>query len=269
MACEYIYLVHPAFSIAKNEPVYKIGRTNRINYARFKEYPSGSILLLQTTCNNSRVMENIILERFKWLFVHRSDYGREYFQGDYRTMIRTINEECVKEKDTVEKVEIDNNANVSDLSDEETVQPNNEDTKKRKGVKYSCEACDYRTKKKGNYTSHCATKKHLELIKRNATDADNKNYVCSNCKKRYKSRVGLWQHGKKCRKETTEPEQITEPEQPDEPVAQVIYTSLLLNIAKDNPELKAMILEQSKQLMEILSNLKMRGELTNTLTENK
>jgi len=202
-------------------------------------------------------MERILLERFNELFVHRSDYGREYFQGDYRTMIRTINEEC--EKDTVEKVEIENNTQDRVSSDEETHQPNKAIKPPRK-PKYSCEVCDYKTQKKGNYTSHCSTKKHLELTKRNATDADNKNYVCSNCKKRYKSRVGLWLHSKKCKN------QPVEPVEPVEPVAPVIDTTFLLNIVKDNQELKAMFLEQSKQVMEMLSNLKKCGELTNALT---
>ena len=64
MSSGYIYLLQPLRSIIDNKNIYKIGKTKRNNYKRFNEYPNGSILLLQSSCNNCDLMEKHLLKLF-------------------------------------------------------------------------------------------------------------------------------------------------------------------------------------------------------------
>jgi len=59
---------------------------------------------------------------------------------------------------------------------------------------FSCEICNYSTKRRYNLNSHYKTKKHLNNVDKKIK---NKKNVCS-CGKIYKSRSGLWKHSKKC-----------------------------------------------------------------------
>jgi len=87
----YIYLLKTFSSIQKNENVFKIGKTHRKQFKRFFEYPEGSVLLHQTSCYDCDKMEKILLTSFNEKFIKRNDYGREYFEGDYKRMIKIIN----------------------------------------------------------------------------------------------------------------------------------------------------------------------------------
>ena len=82
MSLGYIYLLQPLRSITDNQKIYKIGKTTRNNFKRFNEYPIGSILLLQSSCNNCDLMEKHLLKLFNEKFVKETNYGREYFNGD-------------------------------------------------------------------------------------------------------------------------------------------------------------------------------------------
>ena len=76
---EYIYILHCAQHI--NENIYKIGRTNNI-IKRFNQYPKGSELLFTITCNNSKLIENNILDSLKnnSKYIHYKESGNEYFK---------------------------------------------------------------------------------------------------------------------------------------------------------------------------------------------
>jgi hypothetical protein len=65
--------------------------------------------------------------------------------------------------------------------------------------KYHCILCDYNTSRKSQYTRHLNTPKHAENNK-TATKTDKKEqpHICGYCKKEYKERTGLWRHKKKC-----------------------------------------------------------------------
>lgn len=45
-------------------------------------YPKGSKLLFTITCNFMTIIENEIIDKIKKLYKHRTDCGREYFQGN-------------------------------------------------------------------------------------------------------------------------------------------------------------------------------------------
>ena len=60
---------------------------------------------------------------------------------------------------------------------------------------YGCDICDFKCSKKSNYTKHLSTHKHVA----NASgDRKNADFLCELCKKKYKSRNGLWKHFKMC-----------------------------------------------------------------------
>ena len=72
--------------------------------------------------------------------------------------------------------------------------------------RFCCETCDYNTDKKSSYDKHLITTKHIKLT--NVNDLSNfschkvatdiKEFICDNCNKHFKSRVGLWKHKKNC-----------------------------------------------------------------------
>ena len=71
--------------------IYKIGRTSQENYKRFNNYSRGSVVLFHRICFDSLPIEREIINVFKKKFKHCKDYGNEYFQGNLRDMIITIN----------------------------------------------------------------------------------------------------------------------------------------------------------------------------------
>ena len=90
MACEYIYLLQEREFLKTNEPIYKLGRTQKEHHKRFHQYPKGSVLLFQIICENSAKLEKVILKAFKQQFKIRKDIGNEYFEGIYYDMINCI-----------------------------------------------------------------------------------------------------------------------------------------------------------------------------------
>ena len=101
MEIQYIYLLKTKISIDKNENVYKIGKTKRENYIRFNEYPEGSILIHQTSCINCSNIEKILIKKFDSKYIKKSEYGREYFEGDYACMKQDINYEIDNENPNI------------------------------------------------------------------------------------------------------------------------------------------------------------------------
>jgi len=90
LCTEYVYLIKERESIQLNENIYKIGRTNQCHLKRLAQYPKGSVLLLHLTCKNSTKVENDIKILFNKKYTQKREYGLEYFEGDYRSMINDI-----------------------------------------------------------------------------------------------------------------------------------------------------------------------------------
>ncbi len=56
------------------------------------------IIVLSDFCNPqaaAEVMEDLI-QTFKNLFTHKTEYGNEYFEGDYKEMLKIIFESIVE-----------------------------------------------------------------------------------------------------------------------------------------------------------------------------
>ena len=70
--------------------IYKIGKTKQSNYSRYTGYPKGSIIMLHINCTDCDTAEKTIINIFKKKYIHKHQYGNEYFEGDYQSMIVDI-----------------------------------------------------------------------------------------------------------------------------------------------------------------------------------
>ena len=115
--------------------------------------------------------------------------------------------------------------------------------------KFICEKCDFKCCKKSDFERHLLTNKHKTLIKPNdLTPKNAKQYSCK-CGKIYKHMSTLCTHKKKC---------INKEETPI-----VITTELIMELIKNNQEMKNIILEQNK-----LIELSSEKSITNNTTNN-
>lgn len=87
---QYIYLIQERTAVKLNKPIYKIGRTGQLNFERFKTYGKGYKILLHIVCDNCIELEFKLLKLFKSKYIQSIEYGYEYFEGDYKLMIKDI-----------------------------------------------------------------------------------------------------------------------------------------------------------------------------------
>ena len=123
--------------------------------------------------------------------------------------------------------------------------------------RYECIICDFITSNKYNYNKHVLTSKHIYLTNVNNDvnlNVDNNIFKCNNCDKQYKSRVGLWSHKKKCNFKPTEE-------------APIINTNMIIELIKENQEIKKILIEQNKQLLQ--HNKEVSEQNKQVLEQNK
>jgi hypothetical protein len=133
---------------------------------------------------------------------------------------------------------------------------------------FCCEKCEYYTVKKYNYDKHMLTSKHLTSINGNKNVAkssksskDNLDvHTCYNCNKNYKDPSGLWRHKKKCLVKTCEDELIPEN------ISNTQLIDLIVQQSKENIDLKNLLLEQNKMMMELVKDKNTVINNTNTNT---
>ena len=150
---------------------------------------------------------------------------------------------------------------------------------------YYCEQCDYKCYRTNDYKKHLTTDKHnvskdgnqMETVEI-AKSQGQKEMKCD-CGKIYKNKSGLWKHQKKCKlpeenTKTTEENIILvteEIEEKSEGNNQNENMNLLINLfqeqLKENKELKELIIEQQKKIMEISSGTNITNN--NNTTNNK
>jgi hypothetical protein len=124
---------------------------------------------------------------------------------------------------------------------------------------FTCIFCDYSTSRKSQYDRHILTPKHTNLTTVNKFSSESLNiFNCKKCNKNYKSRVGLWNHNKKCIKKSVIILEKINNEIPE------ISSELILNIIQQNQEFKDLLLEQNKIIIEISKN----NNITNNNSNN-
>jgi hypothetical protein len=156
-----------------------------------------------------------------------------------------------------------------------------------------CEYCDYECCKQSDWNRHISTKKHT-FNSSLTNDSSQKledipQFNCENCKRSYRSRVGLWYHLKKCKLPTSSheishvsvvPENLSNNNVIDsivkENTAYKLETNDILlqtndiikTLLQENAEFKQMILEQNKQIIELCKN-QGSNNTTHTNSHNK
>ena len=75
--------------------------------------------------------------------------------------------------------------------------------------KFKCNYCDFKCSKKGDYTRHINTSKHILATNGNDDAIKKTSYICEICNKEYLNRSGLWRHKKKCSINEAEKEEKT------------------------------------------------------------
>ena len=137
-----------------------------------------------------------------------------------------------------------------------------------KSAKFNCEKCNYNTSNKKDFDKHCVTRKHMVL--NNLEQISPKIYltkinVCKHCNKEYNSRNGLWYHEKKCTLQSDidkidipllENSFVAVGSEPVEPSD----NSLIMELIKQNKEFKEMMIEQNKQILELMGIKKLANE---------
>ena len=121
---------------------------------------------------------------------------------------------------------------------------------------FNCQNCHYNTSKKSSYEKHLTTSKHIQLttVNKPGTDClqnftDYNTFICHNCDKKYKSRVGLWKHKKKCSQSNAQTQQPSTTNT-DEPTDK----QLIMMLIKENVEVKTMMMEQQNLMLEVIKN---------------
>ena len=111
---------------------------------------------------------------------------------------------------------------------------------------FECDKCNFKCYKLSNYNKHLLTSKHINEI-----DAE-KCHNCDVCNKQFKDRSGLWRHNKRdsCIV-SNQPIIYSEPES----ATHQIDSNFIAELMKDNKELRQMLIEQNKQIIDITKNL--------------
>lgn len=126
--------------------------------------------------------------------------------------------------------------------------------------KYGCQSCDYFTDRKSNLDHHFNSLRHHKETHGNpAKQKLSCDHVCPKCKKVYRSKAGLWKHNQSC---------ITKNKDQLIPAVQnnLITTELVMELIKDNQEMKQIIMEQHNTINHLVkSGL---GNTTTTVSNN-
>ena len=147
------------------------------------------------------------------------------------------------------------------------------ETKSRKKVakNYYCEYCDYTTANKTDFTKHQSTRKHTsqcggnqmetKSLKKSEKVATTGN-PCEKCKKKYKTRSGLWKHQQLCLETGTIQEEVIATKIENYPI---IDKDMFMELLKQNKEIQNVLVEQNNKLMEELKeSKKIQNTITNT-----
>ena len=143
-----------------------------------------------------------------------------------------------------------------------------------------CKCCDYSTTSNKDFKKHLGTAKHKKMedatrcedFSNNSQHENPTNmiFTCVNCERQFKSRSGLWRHKKNCNIADI-CEEIVE-QKPDK---ELELKDMFLTVVNENKELRGMmveqqktIMEQSKQMTEIIPKIGNNNSTTNNNTIN-
>jgi len=126
-------------------------------------------------------------------------------------------------------------------------------------INYYCDLCDYGCSKKSCWNQHISTSKHEKAT--NGLHPATKKYACEKCNTNFKHHSSYYRHKKKCN--STENDQT---ETSNHQSSLMITTELVMELIKDNKEMKQIILEQNNTINSLVKNG--TNNITNSLNNN-
>jgi len=141
--------------------------------------------------------------------------------------------------------------------------------------KYNCQICDFKSCKLYDYNRHLTTSKHirnlnyseeeidLEIKKAFLTKKASKIDFTCNCGKSFKSNSGLWKHKQLCK--DLEENKVLEY---NEDLTSKDIIKIILDQSKENKDLKELLIEQNKLMMDMMKNQSLASVTTNNNSNN-
>jgi len=129
---------------------------------------------------------------------------------------------------------------------------------------YECILCNYKCCKRSDYNKHIHTRKHQNRTNRTIISQKVATEYACECGKVYKARNSLWYHKQRCN-HIQNPHITDISESNPIPVAPQIDASLIIELLKENKELREMMIEQNKQVIDLAKNT---GNTTNNTINN-
>ena len=145
--------------------------------------------------------------------------------------------------------------------------------------KYVCKCCQYFTSSKKDFNKHLATPKHIKT--EDATkceDFSNNSHTkisqimmfgCVNCDRQFKSKSGLWRHKKTCINKKDSDVSCTEIIEHTKPDKETELKDMIMVLVNENKEMRNIMMEQSKQITEIIPKLGNSTTNNNTINNNQ
>ena len=126
-------------------------------------------------------------------------------------------------------------------------------TTQKTSVKYECVNCDFICSKKGDYSRHLSTQKHLRLQNlQNTTNFTSNQFTCETCNKVYKHHSSLWKHSKICVQINNNNNNSIQLNQTNNNSTNT-PSELIVELVKQNQEFKQMLVEQNAKIIELSS----------------
>ena len=202
----YIYLLQTREFVTSKSPIYKLGKTTKPQLTRFNQYPNGSKLIIQIECIDCNHCEKKLLAVFRSKYICKTEYGREYFEGDCISMTRDIfdfimsdrdmdNSKCIKPVNAV-VAPVKLTKNIKLKNDKLVV-----DIEKTDNKEYSCERCLCLFKSKTTLIKHLKNKTGCVCIESNRNRQDildelmfRTGIKCNGCGNNYSTIYTLKRH---------------------------------------------------------------------------
>jgi len=145
---------------------------------------------------------------------------------------------------------------------------------KRAKTEFHCIYCNFTSYKKNNFERHIMTSKHQRLqnttIKEQKEQPDGKKFACE-CGKSYKHHSSLYNHKHKCNYKSNIDLNANSIENNDinkKLDDTMNYKNLFFELINENKEMRSMLMNQQKQITEIIPKIGNNNVINNT-TNNK
>ncbi len=138
--------------------------------------------------------------------------------------------------------------------------------------KFYCKKCNYTCSKLSDWNKHNLTRKHnMEINGKNGNRKSPLILSCEKCNKTFKTNSGLWKHKKNCKINRDNSEELSDTDtnsEKEEDVKGEVDSSLVLELLKDNKEMRMLLIEQNKQMMELAKKAGTTNNIVNNTVNN-